>query len=142
MSTPVRIVGRNGNEAEIDKAGNLVVALGPFDEPVFKELAEVNTAYNFYTPRVGFQFILTGMIAYGDKQVSGSTNATVVIYEASAPDATTEDKIIIQFELGQNQSLPFPSIRVKTTEGRWINAKTDDDDIHLTLLGHFIPRID
>lgn len=36
-------------------------------------------------------------------------------------------------EVGQNQSIPFPNIRVLCNKGAYINAKTDDDDIHMTI---------
>jgi hypothetical protein len=75
---------------------------------------------------------------YGDKQVSGATNATVTIYESDQPDSTTTDRVLVQVEVGQNQSIPFPSIRILANRGVYINAKTDDDDIHMTIFGHYV----
>ena len=75
---------------------------------------------------------------YGDKQVNSSTNATVVIYESDQPDSTTEDRVLVQVEVGQNQSIPFPNIRILCNKGVYINGKTDDDDIHMTIFGHYV----
>lgn len=132
--------GKHG--ARFTKSGELVVSSISYDTTQFYELAAVDTAYNFYEPKGDHQFIITAVLAYGDKQVGSNTNATVIIYEASAADSTVVDKVLIQFEIGQNQSLPFTSLRLKTAEGKFINAKTDDDDIHMTIMGYFIAAID
>jgi len=135
---PVYLRSHFGKIACVNEAGELQVAPGDYDEPVFKELGVINTAYNFYKPSGTENFIMTGFMAYGDQQVNTATNATVIIYEASAPDTTTVDKVLAQFEIGNNQSLVFPSMRLKVNSGVYINAKTDDDDIHMTIFGHFI----
>ena len=138
MSIPAYLVGRNGQQVSVNDAGELLISNGPFDLAVFNELDIANQAYNFYGPKGQQQFVMTGFLMYGDKQVSGATNATVIIYEASAPDSVTVDKVLIQVEVGQNQAVPFPSIRVLANRGVYINAKTDDDDIHMTILGHYV----
>ncbi len=138
MSVPVRIVGLNGKTASFSEGGELLVAQGPYDLTEFRELGVDDTAYNFYKPDSSNRFIVTGFMAYGDKQVSSTQNATVVIYEAETEDTTTVKKAIFQFEIGQNQSVPFPNIRIITGVGSYINAKTDDDDVHMTILGHYL----
>ena len=138
MSIPAYLVGRYGQQVSVNDAGELLISDGPFDLTVFNELDIANQAYNFYGPKGQQQFVMTGFLMYGDKQVSGATNATVIIYEASAPDSVTVDKVLIQVEVGQNQAVPFPSIRVLANRGVYINAKTDDDDIHMTILGHYV----
>ena len=138
MSIPAYLVGRNGQQVSVNDAGELLISYGPFDLTVFNELDIANQAYNFYGPKGQQQFVMTGFLMYGDKQVSATTNATVIIYEASAPDSATVDRVLIQVEVGQNQAVPFPSIRVLANRGVYINAKTDDDDIHMTILGHYV----
>ena len=138
MPFPVELVDGNGRVVILNDSGEIPVAQGPYDESVFNELAEPNIAYNFFKPSNGNRFIMTGFLAYGDKQVNSVTNSTVIIYEASQVDSTTVDKVIIQFEIGQNQSVPFPNIRKISNKGVYINAKCDDDDVHMTIFGHFI----
>lgn len=138
MAVPCRLVGQNGQLVTVNEAGEIQVAQGAYDLAVFNELDTVNTAYNFYAPNGSKQFILTGFLIYGDKQVSSSTNATVVIYEADQPDTTTESRVLVQVEVGQNQSIPFPNIRILSSRGVYINAKTSDDDIHMTIFGHYV----
>jgi hypothetical protein len=138
VAIPAYLVGRNGQQVNVNDAGEILVSDGPFDLSMFNELDLVNTAYNFFGPRGRQQFVISGFLMYGDKQVSGATNATVIIYESDQPDSTTTDRVLVQVEVGQNQSIPFPSIRILSNRGVYSNAKTDDDDIHMTIFGHYV----
>jgi len=142
MVAPVRI-SHNGNTARVNESGELVVAVGGYDETKFVELAAAATIYNFYEPITEKQFVVTGFLAYADKQVSATTNATVIIFESDTigGDLASNDDVIFQFEVGQNQSVPFPNISVLVSNGRYVNAKTDDDDIHMTIVGHYVDKL-
>tara|TARA_R110002126_G_scaffold1757_2_gene10557 strand:- start:3450 stop:3851 length:402 start_codon:yes stop_codon:yes gene_type:complete len=119
----------------IAKGGTIPVS-GLFDEIEFNELAVINQVYNYYRPLAGSRFILTGVVATADKDVVA--DATVVIYEASNPESTTVDKVLFQFVLLKNQQLVIPNFKIAVTPDVWINGKTDDDDIHMSLVGHFV----
>lgn len=138
----VNVEGITGNQAKVTESGAVVVAPIAYDDTQFLELAEINTAYNFWQPRAGRQFVITNIICFGDKQVSNTTNSTVVIYEAADAATTTEDKILLQFEVGQNQSLVLSPLNLLVNKGKFINAKCDDDDIHMTIMGYYLPAID
>jgi hypothetical protein len=137
MPIPVLIVGSNGREAVVGEDGTLVVTAQD-DEIEFNELAVANQAYNFYEPRAGKRFILTGVVATADKDVVA--DATVVVYEASSSTETTVDKTLFQFVLLKNQQLVMPGFHITVAHGAWVNGKTDDDDIHMSLIGHFVDR--
>ena len=141
MSLPVNLE-HNGITVKITKSGELVVAPLSYDETVFQELAEINTAYNFYEPLPNKQFVMTSVLAYGDKQVGTSTNATVIIYEASDIGTITVDKVLLQFEIGRDQAIPISALRTLVNVGKWVNAKTDDDDVHMTIMGYYISKLD
>jgi hypothetical protein len=135
---PAKIVGSEGNSAKVNNNGELLVSGGAYDLAQFIELDLVNTAYNFFKPLGRQQFVITGFLVYGDKQVSPTTNSTVVIYEASQEDTIVVDRVLVQFEVGQNQSIPFPNIRILCNAGTYINGKCDDDDVHMTIFGHYV----
>ena len=138
MSFLTRIVGSLGNTAKVNNNGELLVSTGAYDLAEFNELAEINTAYSFYKPLGSQQFVITGFLVYGDKQIGTGTNSTVIIYEASQEDTTDVDRVLVQFEVGQNQSIPFPNIRILCNSGKYINGKCDDDDVHMTIFGHYV----
>ena len=131
----------HGTEACVTKSGELVVSPLNYEQTKFNELAEDDTAYNFYVPESDKQFGITGMLVYGDKEVASATNATVVIYEASAPNTVTVDKVLVQIEIGRNQGFPLFPLRILVSPGVYINAKTDDDDVHMTIMGFYINKI-
>ena len=130
--------GDSGRMAAVTPDGALAVGPVSFNLIQFNELAATATAYNFYQPLPEKQFVVTAIFAYGDKQVGTSTNATVEVYEALSAGETTVDKIIMQFEIGQNEFHPFTSLNLLVNEGKWINAKTDDDDVHMNILGYYV----
>ena len=142
MPVPFVIEGVNGKQVKVTSSGELVVAPLHYDETQFNELAVDNTAYNFFGPRPRQQFVITGFLAVGDQQITGNANAVVIIYEAADAETITVDKILIEFVIKQDQDIPMPGMHVLVNAGKWINAKTDDDDVHLTLMGYYIDQLE
>lgn len=130
-----------GRAAKVTSIGQLVTAPFAYDETVFKELAAANTAYNFYKPKPGEQFVITGVLFRADKQVSSTVDATVVIYEATTDATTTVSKVLIQFAVVQGDIINATGLNLLVSEGRYVNAKTDDDDVHMTIMGYYIDQV-
>jgi len=143
MTTPVHILDGAGSKTavKVSTIGQLTTAPFAFDETVFNELAEDDTAYNFYPAKAGQQFVITGIIAVADKQVSSTVSADIVVYEATTEATTVVSKVLIQTAMVQDQIQPFSNLNILVTEGFFINAKTTDDDIHMTVMGYFIPKL-
>ena len=125
----------------VTQNGALVTAPLHYSGSVFVELDIADTAYNFYDPIAGKQFVITALIVFADKQVSGTTNASVEVYEAAEKDSLVVDKTLLRFELGQNQLLHISDLNLLVSPGRFITAKTSDDDVHLTMLGYYTPLV-
>lgn len=142
MSLPVSIADPLSRyKAKVSSNGQLVVAPLFYDETKFNELAANDTAYNFYGPLAGKQFIVTGIVAVADKQVSSTVSADVVIYEATADDTTTVEKVLFQTAMVQDQIHILLPLNILVNEGKYVNAKTTDDDIHMTIFGYYIDKI-
>lgn len=142
MSVPSEIIDGGGTKARacVTPNGQLVTSPIKYDETVFNELAEINTAYNFYLPKSGMQFVITLIRAKADKQVSTGTDAVVVIYEGDSASTVTEDKILHQEAMVQGDFVTMQT-NIIVNEGKFINAKTTDDDIHMTIMGYYIKKI-
>ncbi len=138
MAIAVQLVGRDNRAAEVTPLGQLVVAARAYDEVVFKELAEDDTAYNFYAPKPGQQFVITLLRAKADRDVSPTVDAAVVIYEADTDSTTTVDKVLHQEAMIKGESVTL-SMNLLVTAGKFVNAKTTDDDIHMTVMGYYVP---
>lgn len=142
MSIDVRIVGgATGRAVDVTSLGSLSVSPPFFNLAEFNELGVIDTAFNFYTPVAGKQFVISSAFAYGDKQVSSSTNATVEIYEALSAGTTIVDRCLLKFEIGQNQFQSYTLLNLLVNGNRYINAKTSDDDVHMNILGHYIDKL-
>jgi hypothetical protein len=140
MATPVHIKGGPTNRvARVTPLGQLVTAPFGYDETVFKELATANTAYNFYQPKSGQQFVITGIRAKADRDVSNTADAEVVIYEAGSDSATAVDKTLHQEAMIRGESITLIPVNILVAAGKYVNAKTTDDDIHMTIFGYYVP---
>lgn len=128
-----------GNSVKVSKNGELVVGPLDFSTPIFKSLNVDNQAFNFFKPRAGFKFVLTDVIADADRNI-GVNGVAVDIYEADAEDSTTIDDQILKFDMLKNTDKVLTSLNFITTdEGKFINAKSDDSNILLTISGFFVP---
>ena len=63
MSQPVVIKDGTGGDfrAHVTSIGQLVVAPFAYEETEFQVLDTTATAYNFYPPKTGKQFVITGV---------------------------------------------------------------------------------
>jgi hypothetical protein len=128
----------SGNRATVTRFGQLVVAPVDYSTPVAKTLDVINTAYNFVGPVMGKNIVITDIILTANKNV-GAGDATVVVYEADAPDTTTSDKDIINLEMIKQSNLVLTGLNMIVSEGKFVNAKTDDDDVFVTIMYYRVP---
>ena len=141
MSLEVFIRDADGQLVRVSKLGQLTIGPFAFDETQSLELAEDDTAYNFFKPKSGQQFVITGMLLKANRQVSNTVDARVVIYESPDPDSLTEDKILLEEAMIRGESRTINPMNVLVNQGKFINAKTSDDDIFVTIMGYYVPAL-
>jgi len=145
MSLPVNVFDGffgTGGVAGVTSIGQLVVAPFDYDDVVFNTLDVIDTAYHFFPPIPRKQFIIRYVIVFADKDVADNTDTVIEIYEADSTTSTTVDKTLLKFGMGKLTVLPLPGLNGKVNIGKFVNAKTGDDDIHMTIMGHYIPQVD
>ena len=128
----------SGSEVKVSSRGQLITA--PLDFSTFFQvtLGDVNTAVNIIPPIAGKRFVITAMVFYPSRNV-GVNDATVEIYEASADDTITVDTSIFLQEIArQTSSPPLTNLNIIVSEGKWVNAKTDDDDVFVNMAGYYV----
>ena len=128
-----------GDTAKVTEFGQLVVGALSYDLTEFKSLSVINTAYNFYTPKANKQFVITGLLAFATKGVADTTDTIITIYESDEDNSITETKTLLSFGMGKLTVLPLTPLNILTSEAKFINAKTDDATINLTIMGYYIP---
>jgi hypothetical protein len=127
-------------DVKVTSSGELVTSSLAYDETQYFELDSAVDSFSFFPPKVGKQFVITGFTAVSDKNITA--DAIVEIFEANAADSTTALKTLPKFAMTKNAVVSPTPLRILVTEGVWVNAKTDDASIHLTMFGYYINAID
>ena len=138
----VYLKGPAGVASALGPLGQVITSAWEYDDTIFNVLDVDDTAYNFYPPRGNRQFVITGIYAVADKQVSASASASVVIYEATSITDTVASRVLLQTAMVQDQVQLFAPLNILVNRGTFVNAKTTDDDVHMTITGYYIPAVD
>mgnify|MGYP003654919053 CR=1 FL=1 len=126
------------HKAMVTQYGQLVVGALSYSTPIAHSMTAINTAYNFATPISGKRIVITDILMYANKGV-GANDAAVEIYEAAGDNETTVLKTIISTEMLKQTSRDFTGLNLIVSDGVWLNAKTDDNIIYMTIMYYYIP---
>jgi hypothetical protein len=139
MSIKVTLEDGQGGGGRICVSRRGELATGPLEySSVYNATAALDdTAYNLVPPVADWQFVVTDILLYADKGV-GASDASVVLYEADGPDTTTVSSNIMVLEMLKQTSRDITGIRLLITAGKWINIKTNDNQIYATIMGYYI----
>ena len=139
MAVKSNITDGSGSDylAKVTSRGELVVGQLDFSSAYNATADVAGTGYNLVEPKAGCRFVITAILVYADKDV-GVNDATVTIYEASAPDTATVDDTIATFEIPEKTARDWVGLNLIVSEGKWVNIKTDDDDVFATILGYYV----
>jgi len=118
-----------------------VITTRPFDDHKCDLLDAVDTAFNFFGPVADQQFVITGVLVTARENVNPTTPAEIIIYEATADDSLVETKVLHKIYLVRNERDNLLGLSQLVSQGVFINAKTNDGDVHITILGNFIPEV-
>jgi hypothetical protein len=127
-----------GHRAVVAHEGFLAVGPISFNTPRFLQLDSVNTAFNFIEPLPGYRPILDAILVNADRNVSGTTGAIVEVYESTDPESLVATKDVLRFDIVKQGFISATDLKLGISEGVWLNAKTDDATINLTLIYYFV----
>lgn len=129
-----------GYTAGVSKYGQLVTSPVDYSTTVSQKLDVINTAYNFVAPKSGHKIVITDIMLYANKNV-GATDATVTVYTSDVgPTTTTVKDTILQTEMLKQTHRDLVGLNlIVNNEGHWLNAKTDDDDVFVTIGYYYVP---
>ena len=129
--------GQSGR-GRVTSRGEVITSLYEASTPVNKDLVDVNTAYNFFTPKIGNELVVTNVVVNASRSVS-VLGALISVYEATTVSTATVSKLLFQFDLARQQIVSIPGLQVLVTEGRWLSAKTDSANVLITIAGYYRP---
>ena len=139
MATPSVIKDSfSGNAARVTKFGQLVVAPLQYSTPISDTLDVIDTAFNFVSPAQDQSIIITDIIISASRTV-GVNGADVVVYQSDAPDSIIVDKEIVELDMVKQSSISLIGLNLIVPEGKYVNAKTDDADVLVTLMFYRAP---
>jgi len=139
MAGQFEIIGAKGAKAGVTKSGELVVAPLSYDTAQNQTLDSANVAENFFVPSFEKQLVVTGILLNADKSVT--TDVVIDVYEADSTTSTTIDKSIIHIELLKNSQRDITPLHLLVSPGVFVNAKADDANVNITILGYFIKEL-
>jgi len=130
----------NGLSARVTEFGQLVTSPIAYSVPSAQTMTLTGTAYNFIEPEMSHQIVITDIILTTDKSV-GANGASVQIYCADAIDSTTvlTDGGVLDIEMLKNTNRDLIGLNFLVGEGFWVNAKTDDNNVQLTIGYYRVP---
>lgn len=127
----------SSNTVHVSEAGTISVGPRDFSTAVNCTATVIDSACPLVRPIAGMSFVVTSILFYADKSV-GKNDATVVLYEADDDITITPTKIVLQTELPQKSSRDIVGLNLKITSGKFLNVKTNDNNIYTTVFGYYI----
>jgi hypothetical protein len=140
MATPTVIKDNDsGRTAIVTKFNQLVVAPLDYSVPVSDSLDVIDTAFNFVAPEQDQSIVITDIIASADNAVSNVVPAEVEIYEATSATTTTIDRGIVSPRIVRGSNFTLVGLNMLVPEGKWVNAKTNDNNVLVTIMFYRVP---
>lgn len=133
----IEIVGNHGHVAKVTHSGELVVAPVLPNESKHQTMAIIDTAYSFASPVSGKKMRLENILIYANKGV-GTNDATVIIYTANSLTSLIAIDTILEIELPKYSSRDLIGLNLQLPEGIFLNAKTNDNTIFMTMMGYYL----
>lgn len=130
---------KSANSARVTRFGQLVVSPLDFSTPIDRELSSPNVAVNFLTPEQDKLIIITDLIISTDKNVSNVDPANIEIYQADSADSLIANPSIVRPQMIRASNFIMTGLNWFIPEGKWINAKTNDAGVLITIAFYRIP---
>jgi hypothetical protein len=121
----------------VSQQGELIVAPASYSTAKATSLIAADTAYNVVDQRANSRIVITSIILYANKDV-GVNDATVEIYEATAPDTTTVSKSIFKTEMLKQTNLAVSGLNLVTNPGVFLNIKTNDASVFSVIGAYYV----
>lgn len=94
------------NEAGVSSNGELLTRAFDYSDFNFQTIDAADTAFNHFKPKEGFQFVITGVIVSGNKDI-GVNGAILTVYTATTATSTTPLGTPFEIEVPKSTVLPF-----------------------------------
>jgi hypothetical protein len=128
---------RTANTAGVGADGRVFTGPPGFSSAFNATLGTDDAVVNVVEAKAGHKFVVTDVFAKANKNVSATVDATVEIYEADSATSATVQTALLNIPLARSESVTLNGIFLGTKGTVYINARTDDDDVFITILGYY-----
>jgi len=133
--------GSTQTRAVVNPRGVLVTGPLAFSSFYTATTTTNNVAVNLVEPKAGYDFILTGIILAGDRNVGVNGAVTEVFENEIGPTDTTITKSIYIDEIAKQTRAVLTGLNIIITSGRWINVVSDDVQVRANIGGYYVRTI-
>ena len=130
---------KNQAAAQVSVNGELIVGPLAYSTPYYVSVAAASTEYEVVPAKAGKKFIVTSMLLATDKNYASPTVAeTLIIYEASPADLSTNLKTFTKVDFLRNDRLPISGLNIATSTAVSLVAIADSTAIDVTIAGYYV----
>ena len=129
-----------GHKAIVTPFGELVTGRFNYSTPTFNSLVVDNQAYNFVVPKANHQIVITDIIVQADRNVAAAGAVVVLFTTPTGPTTATVTDTLLQVDMLKQTSLILNGINLITDEGVWINGKSTDSNINISVYYYYISQ--
>ena len=133
-----RLLGSTNRAPEVTDRNQLVTGQEKPSRFYLGATASNGVAVNVVPPESGKKFIITGIWIDGDRSIGANGAVTDVFENSVGPTDGTITKQVIQAEVPKQDTRPFSPLYIETTQGRWINVKSDDVIVRCNIAGYYV----
>lgn len=127
---------KNDTAVGVSENGEMHVAPLHHNQSIHYKMDTINTAYTFAEIQTGKEMHLENILIYANKGV-GTNDATVTIYTSLEANSLIIEDTIMEFEIPKYGTRDLIGLNLRLGGGVYLNAKTDDNDIFLTMMGFY-----
>ena len=125
-----------GNLTGISNAGEVIISGIGEGLSSYVNMVTLNTPYNFYAPKSGYEFFITTIIS------SGAATTVLSIYETDVPTSSTINRLLVKFDFRITKLIIIPFSfggYIRVNEGSFINAIATQSNVITTIMGFYKP---
>ena len=133
---PVRLHDIRGRSPLVRPDGGLMVGPPANDDVAQETLGTDDAVVIIITPKADQGIVITGMIVSTSRDV-GVNGANVDIYfDGDKTQAVIANPIWQPADVAKNTTVVATPVNIEVPKGNYVLAKTDDDDVNVTLFFH------
>ena len=129
---------KTGRTANVVR-GNAIAVLPPQASIAYNATLGVDDVPVEIVPsRSKMTFCMTGILLTGNKSIDPNIDAIVDIYTSTDSASSTIVTSLISIPVSRSGSIVLNGILVEAEAGHFINGRTSDDDVLVTILGFYV----